>query len=115
MTVVYFGFAVADSMFNGDCMIKRQSITEHEVKAMVEAGVEPCINLSHAATIAAMTERFGITIAIPEVPPHVTLLKGDKLLVMSVRGLPRLTDRREYSHEEIAKATFSFASYCVES
>jgi len=30
-----------------------------------------------------------------------------------VRGLPRLTDRHEYTHEEIAQADFAFHVYEV--
>ncbi|MBU3924918.1 hypothetical protein KJ854_03200 [Patescibacteria group bacterium] len=35
------------------------------------------------------------------------------MIVMSVRGLPRLTDRHEYTEEEVAKATFAFSVYNV--
>jgi hypothetical protein len=35
------------------------------------------------------------------------------MIVMSVRGLPRLTDNRHYTPEEIAGATFVFAKWTV--
>jgi hypothetical protein len=109
----YFGFALADSMFNGDCIISRRSISVEEVKERVGQGVESCCNPSHKATIDAMSSRFGIEVAIPEAPPRVSLGSGDSVIVMGVRGLPRLTDRHEYTEEEIAKASFLFAEYRV--
>lgn len=109
----YFGFALADSMFNGNCTIIRRVLSVEEVKKRVEQGVEPCLNPSHKATIDAMKSRFGIEVEIPETPPRVSLSSGDSVIVMGVRGLPRLTDRHEYTEEEIAKANFSFAEYRV--
>lgn len=110
----YFGFALADSMFQGDCTIVRKSLTVDEVRALAEAGeLTPCLNPSHAATIAAMRQRFGIEVEIPETPPRVAVGTGDSVVVMGVRGLPRLTDRHEYTEEEIAQATFSFSEYTV--
>lgn len=109
----YFGFAIADGMFEGDCSIRRRKLTVEQVREAVTAGVEPCLNPSHAATIAAMTSRFGISMPIPEKPPQVKLGVGDAVIVMGVRGLPRMTDRHEYNEEEIAAATFEFSEYTV--
>jgi hypothetical protein len=109
----YFGFALADSMFNGNCTIIRRVLSIEEVKERVKQGVEPCLNPSHKATIDAMKLRFGIEVPIPKTPPRVSLGSGDSVIVMGVRGLPRLTDRHEYTDEEIAQATFSFAEYRV--
>lgn len=109
----YFGFALADSMFVGDCTITRRTVPVEEVKAMVAQGVESCCNPSHSATINAMRSRFGIDVLIPETPPRVALGSGDSIVVMGVRGLPRLTDRHEYTEEEIAQATFTFSVYTV--
>ena len=111
--MTYFGFALADSMFVGDCTITRRSMTVGEVQVAVERGVIPCLNPSHAATIAAMRSRFGINVPIPEAPPRVVLGSGDSVIVMGVHGLPRLTDRHEYTEAEVAQATFSFARYSV--
>ena len=108
----YFGFALADSMFQGNCAIQRKTLTADEVKAMA-GELTPCLNPSHQATIDAMRLRFGIDVAIPETPPRVSLGVGDSVVVMGVRGLPRLTDRHEYTEEEIAVATFSFSEYKV--
>lgn len=113
---VYFGFALADSMFDGKdaengLQIFREKLSIEEVRELVQKGVVPCLNPSHAATIAAMREKFGIDVPIPEKPPKVELQLLDSIIIMGVRGLPRLTDRHEYTPEEIASATFSFAIY----
>ena len=114
MTTTYFGFALADSMFHGNVTITRKVIEPTTVKAMAEGGeLTPCLNPSHAATIEAMRSRYSIEIAIPDAPPRVSLGIGDRLVVMGVRGLPRLTDRHEYTEDEIASATFSFSMYTV--
>lgn len=109
----YFGFALASSMFIGECDIARRVLSVTEVKAWVAQGVESCCNPSHQATIDAMRSRFGIEVAIPEAPPKVSLASGDGVIVMEVRGLPRLTDRHEYTEEEIARASFIFVEYRV--
>ena len=109
----FFGFALADSMFVGDCNITRRTLPVDEVRALVAQDVESCCNPSHSATINAMHSRFGIDVSIPETPPRVALGFGDSIVVMGVRGLPRLTDRHEYTEEEIASATFTFAMYTV--
>lgn len=111
---IFFGFALADSMFVGDCTIVRRVVSVEEVRAVVAQGVESCCNPSHKATIDAMTSRYEIEVAIPEAPPRVALGSGDSIIVMGVRGLPRLTDRHEYTDDEIAKATFVFAQYSVQ-
>ncbi|MBO7718320.1 hypothetical protein J6S37_02395 [Candidatus Saccharibacteria bacterium] len=108
----YFGFALADSMFQGDCVIRRRALSVEEVKAM-EKELTPCLNPSHKAIIDAMHARFDIDVEIPEQPPRVSVGIGDSVVVMGVRGLPRLTDRHEYTEEEIAAATFSFSEYTV--
>lgn len=113
MAKTYFGFAIADSMFVGVFEITRCALTAAEARDLIMRGAEPCVNPSHAATIAAMRSRFGIDVEIPETPPRVVLSARDAIVVMGVRGLPRLTDRHEYTKEEIAQATFSFSVYTV--
>ena len=116
MSKTYFGFALADGMFAGvgECTITRRPMEVSEVREMAEAGVfTPCLNPSHKATIDAMHQRFGIYVPIPERAPFASLTRGDSVVVMGVRGLPRLTDRHEYTEEEIASATFSFSVYTV--
>ena len=107
---IFFGFALADSMFP-DGVITRRTLSIDEVKSLVEAGVASCCNPSHLATITAMRSRFGLEVAIPATPPRVILADGDSVLVMGVRGLPRLTDRHEYTENEVASATFVFSLY----
>lgn len=117
MAKTYFGFALADSMFasleNGTA-IRRFVRTPEQVRELVGQGVESCLNPSHAATIAVMRGKFGIEVGIPATPPRVELQRGDSVVVMGVRGLPRLTDRHEYTAEEIASAAFAFSVYEVE-
>jgi len=113
MSKIFFGFALADSMFNGDCTIRRRKLPVDQVAERVAAGVESCCNPSHAATIAAMRAKFNLDVSIPTTPPRVSVGVGDSIIVMGVRGLPRLTDRHEYTNEEVANATFEFSEYTV--
>lgn len=113
-STVFFGFAIADSMFVSDCTITRQSLTDEQARQMINNGVIPCLNPSHQATIDAMAVRYGINVDIPSTAPQVKLSAGDSLLVMGVRGLPRLdATRHEYTEAEIANATFAFSLYTV--
>ncbi len=114
MSKIYFGFALADSMFAHDGMISRRTLSIEEVRAKVAGGVESACNPSHEATIRAMRARFALDVAIPATPPRVSLGSGDSVIVMGVRGLPRLTDRHEYTEEEVDKATFVFSEYTVQ-
>lgn len=110
----FFGFAIADSMFQGNCQVERKVLTASQAKELCAQQVESCLNPSHKATIDAMKGRFGIEVAIPEKAPQVSLEVGDRLIVMGVRGLPRLdATRHEYTEEEIAKATFAFSLWTV--
>lgn len=114
MNKIYFGFAVADSMFPSNCSVTRQSLSVDEAKEKIGAGVISCLNPLHKATIEAAEIRFGITVEIPEKAPQVALEQGDAVIVMSVRGLPRLQENRhEYTNDEIASATFNFGIWTV--
>jgi len=112
MSTNYFGFAVADSMFPADCTIKKSAITPEQARELVR-DCKMCLNPSHKATIEAARKRFGIEVEIPEKPARIELGIGDSVLVMGIAGLPRLTDRHEYTAEEVAKATFKFSLYTV--
>ena len=123
MAKLYFGFGISDAMFVNDISLTRKAIDDpgmvnHLLNNPNHVWCEemvPCLNPSHKATIDAMVAKFGIEgVVIPEIAPRVTLEPGDKLIVMSPRGLPRLQDRHEYTDDEVAKATFSFAIYSVE-
>jgi len=113
--MLYFGFALADSMLEAAGMIKRTPLDPSVVMIRLSGGYVNACNPSHAATIEAARLRYGIAVAssIPTSPPKVALVPGDSLIIMGVRGLPRLTDRHEYTVEEIAGASFSFALYEV--
>jgi hypothetical protein len=107
---VYFGFAIADSMIPDDADIRKRKLEVDEAKQLIQGAI-PGLNPSHAATIEAMTARFGIKVEIPETPPIVNLQYGDVLIVMGVRGLPRLTDRHQYTAEEVCGVVFKFSKY----
>lgn len=111
----FFGFAMSDAMFEGEVTVRRTVTNPEDIRAAAEAGeLIPCLNPSHMATIAAMEGKFGIHVPIPDTAPKVSLGAGDTLIVMGVRGLPRLgADRHEYTDEEVASATFSFARWDV--
>lgn len=119
---IYIGLAVADSMFPESCLVERRPAPLPLVMKLLgpnepgdDSEVVNCCNPSHAASLSALKERFGIDLGatIPTFPPKVSLQSGDVLLVMSVRGLPRLTDRHEYTVSEIAGAQFAFGMWTV--
>lgn len=108
--MLYFGFALSDSMFAslGECSPTRKPLPTEQGLELLKGEFTACLNPSHSATIHALENRFGVVVPIPEKPPLVNLGKGDSLLIFAVKGLPRLTDRHEYTHDEIEKASFSF-------
>jgi hypothetical protein len=110
---IYFGFAIADGMFPSHCSVTRRSLSIDQVKALLPNAVS-CLNPSHAATIEAAKTRYGLEIQIPATAPRVSLSAGDTVIVMSVRGLPRLdATRHEYTADEIASASFVFGVWSV--
>lgn len=114
MGKTYLGLAFSASMLpEGTIEMVKRDLTIDEVHKTIEAGVEVCFNPSHQSTIDALREKHGIEVVIPEVPPRVSLQSGDSIIVLQVRGLPRLTDRHEYTAEEIESATFSFMKIAV--
>lgn len=108
----YFGFAVADGMFSSNCVARREEVSVEQAKEMISGGVTPCLNPDHKSTIGVMTRKYGISVEIPEKAPFVKLGVGDRVLVMSVRGLPRGLGR-EYTDEEVNGATFVFGLWTV--
>lgn len=116
----YFGFAIADSMFKmanrSRSLIRRLDLSVDQAIEMIETAkvngtLESALNPSHRATIDAMRSRYGIEVPIPDSPPKVNLSLNDKLIIMAVQGLPRLTDSHEYSQEQIRNAHFSFVEW----
>lgn len=110
---VYFGFALADSMLTDGTIVRKTLDADYARYLLDNHEITVCLNPSHVATINAMKARYGIDVEIPVTPPQVKMESGDSLIVMGVRGLPRLTDRHEYTEEEIANATFSFTLYTM--
>jgi hypothetical protein len=120
--VVYVGLAIADSMFPESCELERSPCnpalamkllappTDEAPKIVVN-----CCNKSHFLTLDALKKRFGIDLLfdLQDVPRVVLLSPGDVFIVLSVRGLPRLTDRHQYTEDEIHKAEFSFGMWKV--
>ena len=115
MPKFYFAFAIADSMFPDNCDVHRQPVDALVAKTLLDnTVVDVACNPSHSATIDAMKVRHGINVEIPTVAPIVKLIPGDQVLVLSVRGLPRLdATRHEYTEDEISNATFSFGLWTV--
>jgi hypothetical protein len=118
MTKFYVALALSDSMSPPRCAIEKFSIGPHEAQAFLReaatAGrVVSAVNASHKATIDAVRQRFGIDLPLPASgdPPKVLLDYDDEVLVVSVRGLPRLTDRHQYTADEIARAEIVFSIY----
>ncbi len=113
MSKTYFGFGIADNMFAANCAVTRTACTPETAKEIIAQGVVVVLNPSHALTIQAMNERFGIHVEIPAKAPIVGLDPGDRILVMSVSGLPRLEGRHEYTQAEITDAYFRFGLWTV--
>jgi len=110
----YFGFAVADAMFPANAVASRRPLTGEEVKTLLAEGYVSCCNPQHKTTLQAAKLRYDLDIVVPEKAPMVALGVGDQVVVMSVRGLPRLEENRhEYSEDEVAKATFVFGLWTV--
>lgn len=110
----YFGFALAAGMFDGKGKVSFQEASVSDVCQIVayateDGTLQSCLNPSHTPTIDAMRSRFGIDVPVPEKAPFAKLKVGDSLIVMGVRGLPRLEGRHEYTCEEIDAAEFNFS------
>jgi hypothetical protein len=108
----YVGFAIADSMFGIDALVQRKAVSIEWVRENHPYMVV-CANPSHLATFQALEGKHGIKLTIPTKAPLVGLVEGDSLVVLSVRGLPRLEGRHEYTVEEIDKAAFYFSQWTV--
>jgi len=108
MTRTFFGFAFSASMLPaGEVHMVKRDLDIEEVREALP-GWEMCLNPFHKTTVEAARHRFGLPIQIPQTPPCIDLQVGDAVVVMQVTGLPRRTDQLEYSHDEIAQATFVF-------
>jgi len=111
---IYFALAIADSMFPPTCTIHRWDVSVESIRKLINRGlIISAVNPGHQATLKALESRYNIKIGIPETPPKISLNLGDSVIVASVRGLPRLMDRHEYTDEEISSATFEFGRYRI--
>ena len=109
----FFGFAFSASMLPGGTVnLRKEDMTVEQVRDLLPT-CEMCLNPSHAATIEAARSRFDLEFTIPERPARIALGSDDSVVVMQVSGLPRLTDRHEYTEEEVASATFNFVRLSV--
>ena len=103
---VYIGLAFSASMLTGKGNLDFQPINFDDIKTIVNTSkYESCVNPSHKASLDALKIRYGIEIPIPEKAPKIMLESGDTMIVLQINGLPRET--REFTAEEVAKATFS--------
>ncbi len=101
----FIGLAIADSMFPENGFFYRHPLTVEEVQKLAKNAVS-CCNPSHANSLVALEKKHGIHVDAPEKAPKVSLQRGDSIIVLSIRGLPRET--REFTDAEVADATFAF-------
>lgn len=112
---VYLGLAFSASMLpTGTVTLRKKDLTVDQVKEVIgNENIVSCANPSHKATLLALKEKYGIDIPIPGKPIRVGLHSGDGMIVLQVSGLSRLTDRHEYTSEEIASSEFRFMKISV--
>ena len=109
---------VSDSIFPAFSTIVKSEVSAHKAKCVIPRS-RVFINRSHNGIIAALKERFDIAVEIPEVQPAMTLVQGDALIILRVRGLPILTGDSEAllqadrspTKEQIESAIFEFSMY----
>jgi hypothetical protein len=108
--VKYIGLAFSASMLpHGTVQLTKTDLTPKQVRAEVDSGnLVSCCNPYHTATLAMLSEKHGINVDIPPEPPRIDLSLGDSIIVMQASGVPRRTDRLEYTREEIDAASFCF-------
>ncbi len=109
----FFGFGIAPSMFPPNCFIRKAELGVDVAKVVIAGGVISCLNPSHKATIEVMKTRFDIDVEIPEKAPSIIVQVGDRLLVLTAGGLPRMENRHEYTVEEVKATKFSFTLFTV--
>lgn len=112
---VFIGLAFSASMLPpGTVTLRKEDLTVEEVKEVArKKNIVSCANPSHKATLLALKEKHGIEVPVPEKPIRVSLKSGDYFIVLRVSRLPRLTDRHEYTSEEIESAEFRFMAISV--
>jgi len=110
----YFALAFSAAMLPKEkvVIVKTEMTLEKlrdEMMEKIKNGVKiNCIlNPSHKATIEVIKD-WGIPVEIPQSPPRVELGPNDVLYLVQVSGLPRLTDRHQYTTKEIQRADWRF-------
>lgn len=112
--MLYVGFAIADGMFVGSCIIKKTPLEVEEAREILsQKGYVTVANPSHRLTFEALANKHSIVITPPPTAPKVLLNQGDEFLVLAVAGLPRLEGRHEYTQEEVSRCNFSFSLWNV--
>ncbi len=112
MAKTFYCFVFTGSMLDGDCAARRKGLTPEQAIEIIKEGVVAGYNPNHVATMVAMKQRYGIEVPPPPMAPKIKLQVGDRVLTMEIENLPRET--REYTQEEVAKATYRFALYTIE-
>lgn len=111
MGKTFIGLTIADSMFPANCQITRRPLDVDKVRELAAEAVS-CCNASHANTLVALKSKHGIEVTA-QGAPKVALGVGDSIIVMSVRGLPRLEGTQQYTDDQIAGASFAFGIWDV--
>ncbi len=106
----FFNTALASNMLP-NAAFEVSDLTDEQVVAWMNAGFENRANPSHGNTLRALNLRFpGLDFAQAK-GGKIQLEIGDECLVAEIEGLPRET--REFTDEEVAKATFKMRLYRV--
>lgn len=109
----FISLAISDTMFPASADLQKRPVTADEVRALVERGnIESALNPSHATTIDAIARKFGIQLPIPAKAPKVSLVSGDRLIVIQAQ-LPRLNEGEVHTVETIENARIAFSEWSV--
>lgn len=109
MPKTYIGLALSAQMFCGNGKVAFEQLP---IDTISVDGLISCANPSHKTSLDALKARYGIEIPVPEKAPKVSLSEiGDAVIVLQIAGLPRET--REFTAEEVAKATFSAIKFTL--
>jgi len=108
MSKTYIGLAFSAQMLSKSCKIAFDPIAIETV--CVDRCIS-CANPTHKASLDALNSRYGINVPVAEKAPKVSLETGDAIIVLQISGLPRET--REFTAEEVAKASFKAVKFTV--
>lgn len=100
----YIGWNIADSMFEGNCILERIELNANELKGLVNRDTVPVFNKGHEATLKVFNERFNFSFVAPVFPPKIKLAVGDSLICITLRGLPRKIKNYQWSEQEVREA-----------